>query len=351
MGKLLVNVSPHVSSKESTKGIMKDVIIALMPATLVGTYLFGLYALSMTLLTILTCVLTETVWNKVRKVENTIGDYSAIVTGLILGLNLPPYVPFYIPIVGGIFAIALVKMLFGGLGRNFANPAATARVMLLLSWVGIMTTFYSPIEYTGIMDFFSYPPMTDAFATATPLGLDKAASATALVWQSTAMEGFLGNIAGSFGETSALALLMGGIYLIARKVIGWKIPVVIILGTAAFGVLFGNTVETALTNVLFGGLFIGAFFMATDYSTSPNTDTSRVIYALMIAFITVLVREIGGYPEGMSFAIILANICVPLFDRYIIPKSFGDGRDTVALVTNVAVFGFIAITLLVGFVL
>ena len=352
MGKLLVNTSPHVNSSESTRKIMKDVIIALIPATIFGTYFFGLYPLVMTLLTILTCLVTETIWNKARKMPNTISDCSSIVTGLILGLNLPPYVPFYIPIFGGAFAIILVKMLFGGLGRNFANPAATARVMLLLSWAGIMTTFYSPIEYTGIMDIFAYPPSNiDAFATATPLAIDKMASATAGLWQSTAMEGFIGNIPGSFGETSALALLIGGLYLIARKVIGWKIPVVIIFGTVAFSILFGQAPNEAFRSMFFGGLFIGAFFMATDYASSPNTDTSRLIYALLIAFVTVLVRQMGAFPEGMSFAIILANICVPLLDRYIVPKSFGDGRDTVALVTNVAVFGFIAVTLLVGIVL
>ncbi len=337
MAKKLVNTSPHITDRFSTRGIMTDVIIALIPATIAGVIFFGLYPLLMTILSIGTCVATEYLWNKARKKPCTLKDGSAVVTGLILALNLPPYVPFYIPILGGAFAISLVKMLFGGLGRNFANPAATARVMLLLSYSSVMTRFFAP--NIGTLWFY---PAVDAVASATPLA--------GAITMPQLMAGLIGNTAGSFGETSAIALLVGGIYLIVRKVINWKIPFVVIFGSIGFSVLFGLNGVEAIGNVLFGGMMIGAFFMATDYASSPNTETGKIIYALFIALITVLVRTFGAYPEGMSFAIVLANIIVPLLDKYLVPKSFGDGKDVCKIVVSSVTLAFIAITFVIALV-
>lgn len=337
--KKLVSVSPHISTNLTTRRVMLDVIIALIPALLFGTYFFGFYPLLMTILTITTCVASEWAYNKIRKQDCTINDCSAIVTGLILGLNLPPYVPFYIPIFGGIFAIVVVKMLFGGLGRNFANPAATARVFLLLSWSGVMTKFANPIAYGAGESFFTFP-VVDAVASATPLQSGNV----------SILNAFIGNIGGSFGETSALALLIGGLYLIIRGHIDFRIPFIVIFGSIGFSVLFGLNGYEAITSTLYGGMFIGAFFMATDYATSPNTRPMRMVYALIIALWTTLIRIFGAYPEGMSFAIVLGNILVPLFDRLYVPTSFGDGKDKTKIIVNVAIYLFIAVTFVIAII-
>lgn len=331
--KRLLTVSPHVASRFTTRRIMIDVLIALTPAALFGIVQFGISALLTVLFSLFGAVAGEFFYNLLRKRKNTLSDCSALVTGLILGLNLPPAVPVYIPVMGGLFATMIVKMLFGGLGKNFANPAAAARVFLLLSFSSAMTWFLPPITYAGIGDFFSnfYLP-TDVMTGATPLNGGTA----------TLSQLFFGTVAGSVGETSVLALLIGGVYLIVRGVISWKVPVVTIFSTAAFLALFGVDIPSVLPQIMSGGLVLGAFFMATDYATSPNTVAGSLIYALGIGLFTALIRVFGSYPEGASLAILLMNLVTPLLDKYIIPKPFGGKKDVVLYVTW-AIVGLITV--------
>lgn len=326
MNKLMVSVSPHVTSNSSTRKIMLDVCIALVPALIAGIIFYGFYALFLVLLSIGASVLGEFLYNLIRKKPQTVGDCSAIVTGLLLGLNLPVTVPFYVPIVGGIFATMIVKMLFGGIGKNFANPAITARIFLLLAWTSFMTKFVAPIDINNwgneCLKFFNCAlngggEWINGIASATPLSAYKA-GATDL----NLLNMFLGNIGGSIGETCIPALLFGGIYLLVKKVIDWKIPTIFIGTTVIFSLIFGG-VSSVLPQLLGGGLFIGAFFMATDYSTSPNTKLGVCIFAFGCGFLTTLIRFFGGYPEGVSFAILLMNILTPLLDKWIVPKPFG----------------------------
>lgn len=316
-----MSASPHIASGESTSIIMRDVVFALMPALLCGVYFFGLYALLLVLLSVGSCVLFEFLFCKIRRIPCTISDWSAVVTGLLLGLNLPPAVPVHVPIVGGLFAIVVVKMLFGGLGRNFANPAITARVFLIMAWPALMVKFVAPIDYSqGFSGFFNlfgaaFNPV-DVVTSATPLG---GADAGLLSL-------FLGNVAGCIGETSALALLLGGIYLTVRRIIDWKIPVLVLGSAAVIALIFGGF-GGILPALLSGGLMLGSIFMATDYATSPNTTAGTIVYAVFIGVLTIILREYSNYPEGMSFAILLGNLIVPLLDKFIIPKPFGYRRD------------------------
>ncbi|MFI3163413.1 MAG: RnfABCDGE type electron transport complex subunit D [Bacillota bacterium] len=333
--KKLVTVSPYVASNNKSQTIMRDVLIALVPACIMSIFLFGMYSLFIIMLSVATCVASELAYCKIINKKATVCDLSACVTGVILALNLPPYVAFYVPIIGGVFAIMVVKMLFGGLGRNFANPAAAARVFLLISLSGAMTTYYAPVSINSLSALF-YFPSADAIATATPL-----ADVVSL------NQVFLGNVAGSIGETSALALLIGGIYLIARKVIDVTIPAVIIGVVFAFTIALGGSFTDGLYAICAGGLMLGAFFMATDYSTSPNTRKGQMIYAFIIALVTVLVRNFGAYPEGMSLAILFANLFVPMIDKFITPKRFGGGVDK----AEIAIFAVIKIFCVVMFVI
>ncbi len=309
--KLIVNVSPHVTASHTTQSLMRDVIIALVPAALAGILFFGLYALLVLCISVLSCVLAEFIFNFIRKRPTTLFDLSAIVTGLILGMNLPPTVPFYIPIIGGFFAIIIVKMLFGGLGRNFANPAATARIFLMLAYTSAMTAFIAPnTSLSGIFD------IGDASSAATPLG---GADASYL-------DLFLGNVAGCIGETSALAVLLGGAYLIIRKVIDFRIPLIYLLTVAFLSFVIGGSVNHSLFALLSGGLMFGAFFMATDYATSPKTKANRVLYAMGLGLFTVLIREFGSYPEGVSLSIVIMNMLVPFMDKLMLPVRFGSDK-------------------------
>lgn len=323
----IVTVSPYVSGNNKSKTIMRDVIIALIPAMVMSIVLFGLYSLLLIALCVASCVGGEYLYNKIAGKRCSLGDLSAVVTGVILAMNLPPYAPIYVPIIGGVFAIMVVKMLFGGLGRNFANPAATARVFLLISFSSVMTKFYAPISLDGISSLFYYPG-ADAVTSATPL------SDTVSLYQV-----FLGNVGGSIGETSALALLIGGGYLLARKVISPVIPFTIIGVVFGFSVALGYDFYGALYQVCSGGLMIGAFFMATDYSTSPNTVKGQMVFGVIVALVTVLVRNFGAYPEGASLAILFANLCVPMIDKYLIPKRFGLGVDK----AEIAIFAVIKV--------
>ncbi|NLK17856.1 MAG: RnfABCDGE type electron transport complex subunit D [Clostridiales bacterium] len=314
--KFKVSSSPHIADDASVDRIMMDVVIALMPATVAGAIFFGFYALLLVLVSIAACVLFEYLYDLLAKKMNSIWDLSAVVTGLLLGLNLPPRVPLYIPIIGAAFAIIIVKMLFGGIGKNFANPAIAARIFLTLAFMRSMTMYIAPMDYSG--GFFpAFFDIYDATATATPL---RGGGADLLSL-------FLGNIGGCIGETSALALLLGGAYLLARRVISFEIPLIIIATVAAFTLIFKGNISAVLPALLSGGLLLGSIFMATDYSTTPNTARGAIIYALIVGAFTAIIRQYSDYPEGMSFAILLGNLCVPLIDKYIYPKNFGYSKE------------------------
>ena len=308
MDKYVLSSSPHVRSAETTGTIMRDVIIALLPATVLGVVFFGLSALWVVLVSVAAAVATEAILQLLMKKKVTISDGSAAVTGLLLALNLPPSVPLYIPLVGSVFAIALVKQCFGGLGSNFINPALAARAFLMVSWPTQMTTWTMPV---------------DAVSTATPLAALKVAGAGA---PSPYLDMFLGNVGGCIGETSAIALIIGGLYLIVRRVIDPRIPFVYIATVALFTWVAGPEglfTGDALYHILAGGLMLGAFFMATDYTTSPMSGKGKVIFALGCGVLTSVIRLWGGYPEGVSYSILLMNLVVPLIDRAFKPRMFG----------------------------
>ena len=302
---LIVNSSPHLKCVKSTSGIMLDVIIALIPAVILSVYFFSYMAAIIIAVSAATSVLFEYLYNLLAKKKQTIGNLSAVVTGIILALNLPPVKSsIWISAVGTLVAIVIVKMLFGGIGKNIFNPAIAARVFLTVSFASQMTSWVAP----GV----------DGVSAATPLALAKAGEMTGY------MDMFLGNIGGSLGETSALALLIGGIWLLLRKVITWHIPVAFI-GTVALGAwIFG---QDPLFHVLAGGLLLGAIFMATDYVTSPITWTGKLIFGFGCGLITIAIRLFGNLPEGVSFSILFMNALVPLIDRYTIPKSFGEVKE------------------------
>lgn len=308
--RLFVSASPHLRDHASTSGIMLDVIIALVPVAAAGVWFYGLRALLVILVTVAAAVGAEYLMRLGLKREQTVSDLSAAVTGLLLALNMPPSIPIWIAVVGAVIAVALIKQLFGGLGQNFMNPALGARVMLMVAWAGRMTAWIDPA--------------TDLVTSATPLGMLKEGGTKAPY-----IDMFWGNIAGCIGETSAFAILIGFAYLLIRKVISWRIPV-IYTGTVALltWVLGPNGMFTGdpLYHVLSGGLLLGAVFMATDYVTNPITRRGIVIYAIGCGVLTTLFRLYGSMPEGVSYAIILMNVVTPLIDRYTVPVSFGGDR-------------------------
>ena len=333
MAKYIVSSSPHISTTFTTRKMMLDVIIALIPATIASVLLYGFYPLCMMILCVGTCVFSEWLFNVIGKRFQSVGDLSAVVTGMILSLNLPPVVPFYVPIVGGFFAIVIVKMLFGGIGKNFANPAITARIFLLLCWTGVMTSFVSPITLdngANLFSFFGHAVDTDisAITSATPMAVVKNSIATGAnpAEGLNALDMFLGRIGGSAGEVSTLAILIGGAYLLIRRVIDWRIPALYIGSVVVFTAIFfantGYVGEYIWTYLLGGGLMFGAFFMATDYATSPKSCLAVVIYGVGLGFLTVIFRKFGTMNEGVSFAILLMNILTPLLDK-IMPRVFG----------------------------
>lgn len=318
---LNVSSSPHVRDNSSTKSIMRDVVIALLPATAVGIYNFRISALLVILTTCVTCVLAEYLWQKLMKQPITTNDFSALLTGLLLALNLPSTIPLWMCVIGGVFAIIIAKQLFGGLGQNFMNPALAGRCFLMLSFSIAMTSF-TVKEGSSIL----YGIAVDAQSSATPLMQVKEGTLPSL----KAM--FLGTTTGTIGETSVVALLIGAIYLLARKVIDWKIPVVYIVTFAVFDLLYQTVVGGAPYPLVYelcgGGLILGAFFMATDYVTSPITPKGKIIYAVLIGLLTGLFRFCGESAEGVSFAIIIGNLCVPLIEKFTVPKAFGkEGRE------------------------
>lgn len=325
MDKLLnVSSSPHVRDKSSTKSIMRDVVIALIPATLVGVGNFGMRAVLVILTTCVSAILAEYVWQKCMKQPVTTYDFSALLTGLLLALNLPATLPLWMCVLGGVFAIIIVKQLFGGLGQNFMNPALGARCFLMLSFSGAMTNnFLIP---KGNSFWGGYQATLDAASSATPLMQVKEATCQADL-ATTLKDMFLGTTWGTIGETSALALLIGGIYLIVRKIIDWKIPVIYILTFVVFNLIYSFAATDVYVPVFYevcgGGLMLGAFFMATDYVTSPITNKGKIIYAVLLGLLTGLFRFFGESAEGVSFAIIIGNLFVPLIEMVTIPKAFG----------------------------
>lgn len=295
---LTVSSSPHIKRPDTTRGIMSDVVIALAPAATYGCILFGLRALAVLITCVGVAVLSEFLWNKALKKPNTIKDMSAVVTGLLLGMNLPPTLPLWQAAIGSVAAIIVVKQMFGGLGHNFANPAIAARIILLVSFPAAMTRFTEPVS--------------DAVTSATPL----AGTAGALSFKTL----FFGMHAGSIGETSAFLLLVGGMYLVIRRVITPVIPVCFIGTVALLSLIAG---ENVMLSVFGGGLILGAVFMATDYTTSPTTPLGKAVFAVGCGIITFVIRKFGSLPEGVSYSILLMNILVPHINRFTLSKPFG----------------------------
>ena len=304
MGKLLnVSSSPHARNNVLTQNLMGDVVIAMIPAAVFGVYQFGLKALLIILVTVASCVLSEYVYESLMGKPITIMDGSALVTGMILALNMPPEIPLWIPFLGGIFAIIVVKQLYGGLGQNFMNPALAARCFLLISFTGKMTTF----TLNGVTG-------------ATPLAVLKSGGSV----DTAAM--FIGKIPGTIGEVSVIALLIGAAYMLWKKVITIRIPAAYLISFSLFVVIFGGhglNMNYLLAHLCGGGLIFGAFFMATDYVTSPITPSGQIVYGILMGCLTGLFRLFGGSAEGVSYAIILSNILVPLIEKVTLPKAFG----------------------------
>ena len=304
MNKLLnVSTSPHVRSSSTTSSIMCDVLIAMAPAALFGIYQFGFRAFLIIVVCVASAVLTEYIYEKAMKKPITIMDYSAAVTGLILALNMPAYIDLWIPALGSIFAILIVKQLYGGLGQNFMNPALAGRCFLLISFAGKMTQFF-PDGVTG----------------ATPLAALKAGESVNL------LNMFIGTIPGTIGETSVIALLIGAAYMLAKKVINWKIPFTYIATVAVFALIFGGhgfDLTYVAAQICGGGLIFGAFFMATDYVTSPITPNGQIIYGVCLGLLTGIFRIFGPSAEGVSYAIIFCNLLVPLIEKVTMPTPFG----------------------------
>lgn len=301
-----VSVSPHIRDKSSTRKIMIDVCIALVPTLAFGVWHFGINALFVIISSVLSCVISEAVFELIVKKPITVFDFSAVVTGLILALNMPPNIAWWVPAIGGVFAIVIVKMLFGGIGQNIMNPALAARCFLLISFASRMTDF-----------------SVDGVSSATPLAVLKSGGSVDL------LDAFLGFKTGCIGEVSVAAILIGAAYLLIRKVISIRIPAVYILSTALFIFVFSlaktgmPTWQFMLGELLTGGLMAGAFFMATDYTTSPITKWGQVVYAVLIGFLTAVFRILGSSAEGVSYAIIISNLFVPIIEKITVPRPFG----------------------------
>ena len=310
--KLTVSASPHVRSAQTVSGIMLNVIIALIPALAASVWLFGLRVLLVCAVTVSVSVLSEYIARKVMKRHNTIGDVSAVVMGLILAFNLPVSIPLWMAAIGSVIAIVVAKQFFGGIGQNFVNPAIAGRIILMVSFPTAMTTWTAP---------FAYKSTQGTITTATPLAAEESELPSLL-------EMFLGMRGGSLGETCAAALIIGGLYLIIRKIISPSIPLSFI-GTVAVIMLIAGKGDLSFVayQLLSGGLMLGAFFMATDYATSPINFKGKIIFGIGCGIITSMIRLFGSLPEGVSFAIILMNILVPHIENLTTPKPFGTAKE------------------------
>lgn len=303
---LIVSDSPHLrSANESVRRTMLDVIIALIPATIGSIYFFGMNALMLVLVAVISAVIFEAGFQKLFKRPVRVGDLSAVVTGLLLALNLPATAPWWIAVFGSGFAIIIVKEFFGGIGQNFMNPALAARAAMVASWPGIMTNYVN----------------TDGMSAATPLAILKEGGSLPGIERMV-----IGNIGGVIGETSVILLLIGAAYLLIRKVIDWKIPVIYIATTAIMVLILGEDVNEMIYHILGGGLILGAFFMATDYASSPVTPLGRIIFGVGCGVLTALIRVLGGMPEGVSYSILLMNVATPVIERWTKPRVFGEVR-------------------------
>ncbi len=303
MRKLISSVSPHVNSPLTTQKIMLDVVLALVPAGIAATIIFGWRALLVIGVCVAVCVFSEWGFEKICKKENTISDLSAVVTGMLLAYNLPVSIPLWQAALGSVIAIVVVKQLFGGIGQNFANPAITARIIMMTAFSGTMTTWVFP----------------DAVSTATPLAMISKGNLDGLP---SYLQMFLGYRGGCLGETCTLALLLGGVYLLVKRVISWHTPVAFIGTVAVMSLVCGKDV---LYQLMAGGLMIGALFMATDYSSTPPTKWGKVIFGIGCGLITVLIRFWGNFPEGVSFSILIMNILTPYITKLTRSKPFGAG--------------------------
>ncbi|MBQ4516468.1 MAG: RnfABCDGE type electron transport complex subunit D [Clostridia bacterium] len=313
----IVSSSPHIRTKETTASIMRDVLIALCPALFCSIVFFGLRSLYIVAITVISCVGFEYLWQKITKKPVTISDGTALVTGVLLAMNVPVTAPWWMMVIGSFVAIIIAKQLYGGVGHNFVNPALAGRAFLLASWPVLMTRWVMPFT-TG----FSISP--DLVSSATPLAILKGTQEGVLP---SFIDMFIGNMSGCLGETSALALILGGAYLVIRKVISPRIPLCFIGTVAVLSFIFSNgdlsSAHSVLYNILSGGLMLGAIFMATDYVTSPITAKGQIIMGIGCGIITFVIRKLGGYPEGVTYAILLMNIATPLIDKYCRPKKFG----------------------------
>lgn len=302
---LRLSIAPHIRSGETTSRLMLNVIIALVPCAIAGIYNFGVNALVVLAVSMVTAVAAEYLFQVIARRPVRVGDLSALVTGLILGLNLPPTAPWWMAMVGSAFAIIIVKELFGGIGSNFMNPALTARAVLLASWPVFMTTFVNPTYWAeGV----------DAVTTATPLATGGVATLDLL----------LGRIPGSIGEVSKIMILVGLAYLLITRTISWRIPVIMVATTGLLSWAFGSD---PLAAVLSGGLLFGAVFMATDYTTSPMTAKGQAVYAVGCGLIVAVIRAFGNYPEGVTYGILVMNVATPLIDKFIRNRVYGHRKE------------------------
>ncbi|MBC8546775.1 RnfABCDGE type electron transport complex subunit D [Clostridiaceae bacterium NSJ-31] len=308
--KLITSPSPHIRGRRTTQNLMGDVVIALLPALAAACYLFGARALLLSAVCVFSCVFFEWTLCRLLKMDSAIGDLSAVVTGLLLAFNLPAALPLWMAVIGSFTAIVVVKGLFGGIGQNFANPAIVARIVLFVSFSSAMTTWVKPFSYQY--------PTADVITTATPLALMRNGR-----WTEYA-DLFWGTTGGCLGETCAAALLLGGVYLVIRRVISPLVPLVY-LGTVALGAFLGG--QDVLFHLLSGGLMLGAIFMATDYTTSPTTTWGRVLFAFGCGAITILIRLFGSYAEGVSFAILFMNLLTPYLEKATLPRVIGGATE------------------------
>ena len=316
--KVVITSSPHIKSKEDTKSIMLDVLLALIPSLAVSTYVFGLRAILLTAVSIIACMVFEAIYDKIVGKENTVMDLSAAVTGVLLAFVCPVTLPYWMLIIGDGIAIIFAKCIFGGLGKNFINPALAGRAFLLASWPVAMTTWVAARSHVGLGS------TADVVSTATPMAILKGSAEGDLP---SAMSVFLGVTGGSMGEVSAIALLIGGIYLLVRKVITIQIPASYILTVAVLAVIFPaegyGHLEYMLYAIFGGGLMLGAIFMATDYSTTPVSKKGQIVFGIGCGLLTTMIRFFGGYPEGVCYSILLMNTTVWLIDKYTRPTKFG----------------------------
>ena len=320
--KLIATSNPHIRGSETTRSIMLDVIIAMLPALAFAIFNFGLRALTLTAVSVVGCIFWEWLYRKLMKKPQSIGDLSCVVTGMLLAFVCPVHMPYWMIIIGDFFAIVVVKQLFGGIGKNFLNPALAGRAVLLASYAGTMTSWVDPAAGKAAI----IGSNADVVTTATPLAIMKTGDFAELMATYGVDKMFIGQIPGSLGEVSAVALLIGGAYLIWRKVINWQTPVAYIATVAVLTFLFpkqGTGLEWMLYSVFGGGLFLGAFFMATDYATSPVTKKGQLIFGIGCGLFTVLIRYFGSYNEGVCYSIMVMNLLVALIDKYTKPTRFG----------------------------